>query len=76
MDAEIKQSVDSQLASKGLTKTDRDKPDLYIGYQTAINQEKQLAFGIARVSRRPFRPIPPPEPGKDLGKNSKPQNIG
>ena len=31
MDAEIKQSVDSQLASKGLTKTDSDKADLYIG---------------------------------------------
>ena len=44
MDAEIKQSVDSQLASKGLTKTDSDKADLYIGYQTAINQETQRAL--------------------------------
>jgi hypothetical protein len=41
MDAEIKQSVDSQLASKGMTKTDSDKADLYIGYQTAVNQETQ-----------------------------------
>jgi len=41
MDAEIKQSVDAQLASRGLTKTDSDKADLYIGYQTAINQEMQ-----------------------------------
>jgi hypothetical protein len=41
MDAEIKQSVDSQLASKGLTKTDSDKADLYIGYQTAVTQETQ-----------------------------------
>ena len=41
MDAQIKQSVDSQLASKGLTKADSDKADLYIGYQTAINQETQ-----------------------------------
>ena len=40
-DAEIKQSVDSQLASKGLTTTDSDKADLYIGYQTAVNQETQ-----------------------------------
>ena len=41
MDAEIKQSVDSQLASKGMTKTDGDKADLYICYQTAVNQETQ-----------------------------------
>jgi hypothetical protein len=41
MDAEIKQSVDSQLASKGLTKTDSDKADLYIGYRTAVDQETQ-----------------------------------
>jgi len=41
MDAEIKQSVDSQLASKGMTKTDSDKADLYIGYQSAVDQEKQ-----------------------------------
>ena len=46
MDAEIKQSVDSQLASKGITKTDSDKADLYVGYQTAVNQETQWdAFG-------------------------------
>ena len=41
MDAEIKQSVDAQLASRGLTKTDSDKADLYIGYQTAVHQETQ-----------------------------------
>ena len=41
MDAEIKQSVDSQLAAKGMTKTDSDKADLYIGYQTAVDQEIQ-----------------------------------
>ncbi len=40
-DAEIKQSVDSQLASKGLTKTDGDKADLYVGYQVATDKEKQ-----------------------------------
>jgi len=33
--------VDAQLASRGLTKTDSDKADLYIGYQTAVNQEMQ-----------------------------------
>jgi hypothetical protein len=41
MDAEIKQSLDTQLAAKGLTKTDSDKADLYIGYRTAIDQEMQ-----------------------------------
>jgi hypothetical protein len=47
VDAEIKQAVDSQLASKGLTKTDSDKADLYIGYQTAVDQQKQWnAYGM------------------------------
>jgi Domain of unknown function (DUF4136) len=41
MDAEIKQSVDSQLASRGMTKTDSDKADLDIGYQSAVEQETQ-----------------------------------
>lgn len=46
-DQEIKQSVDSQLASKGLTKTDSDKADLYVGYQVAVDQEKQWnAYGM------------------------------
>jgi len=46
VDAQIKQAVDSQLAAKGLTKTDSDKADLYIGYQIALDQEKQWnAFG-------------------------------
>ena len=47
VDAQIKQAVDSQLASKGLTKTDSDKADLYIGYQVAVNQQKQWnAYGM------------------------------
>ncbi len=41
VDAQIKQSIDSQLAAKGLTKTDGDKADLLIGYQISIDQEKQ-----------------------------------
>src|SRR5579871_1979571 len=41
VDAEIKQSVDSQLAAKGLTKTDNDKADLYVAYQIATDKEKQ-----------------------------------
>lgn len=47
VDAEIKQAVDSQLASKGLTKTDNEKADLYVGYQIAVDQEKQWnAYGM------------------------------
>ena len=49
MDQEIKQAVDSQLASKGLTKTDGDKADLYVGYQIAVDQERQWnAWGTGR----------------------------
>jgi len=47
MDAEIKQAVDAQLSAKGLTKTDSDKADLYVGYQIAVDQEKQWnAYGM------------------------------
>ena len=49
MDQEIKQAVDSQLASKGLTKTDSDKADLFVGYQVAVDQERQWnAWGTGR----------------------------
>lgn len=47
VDAQIKQAVDAQLATKGLTKTDSDKADLYIGYQIAVDQERQWnAYGM------------------------------
>jgi hypothetical protein len=46
VDAQIKQSIDAQLATKGLTKTDSDTADLYIGYQAAISQSTQWnAYG-------------------------------
>src|SRR5215469_17623507 len=35
-------AIDSQLAGKGLTKTDSDNADLYVGYQTALGQEKEF----------------------------------
>jgi len=35
-------ALDTELAKKGLTKTDADTADLYIGYQTAIGTEKQF----------------------------------
>ena len=47
VDAQIKQAVDAQLAAKGLTKTTDDKADLYVGYQIAVDQEKQWnAYGM------------------------------
>ncbi|MGB2668607.1 MAG: DUF4136 domain-containing protein [Candidatus Acidiferrum sp.] len=47
VDAQIKQSVDNQLAAKGLTKTDADTANLYIGYQVSLNEEKQWnAYGM------------------------------
>lgn len=46
-DAEIKSAVDSQLTAKGLTKTDSDKADLLVGYQVAVDKEKQWnAYGM------------------------------
>jgi hypothetical protein len=46
VDAQIKSSIDSQLSAKGLSKTDGDKADLYIGYQASVDQEKQwTAYG-------------------------------
>jgi len=46
MDAEIKQAADAQLTTKGLTKTDGDTADLFVGYQIAVDQEKQWnAYG-------------------------------
>jgi hypothetical protein len=47
LDAQIKQAIDAQLATKGLTKTDDEKADLYIGYQVAMTQDKQWnAYGM------------------------------
>jgi len=40
-DKQIKAALDAELATKGLTKTDSDDADLYIGYQTAVGTEKQ-----------------------------------
>ena len=41
LDAQIMQSIDTQLGLKGLTKTESESPDLYVCYQAAVNQEKQ-----------------------------------
>ena len=38
----IKTTIDAELRAKGLTAVNDDKADLYIGYQTAVGQEKQF----------------------------------
>ena len=40
-DRQIKAAVDTELATKGLSKSESDTADLYIGYQAAIGQEKE-----------------------------------
>jgi hypothetical protein len=46
IDQQIKQSIDSQLAAKGLTKTDSDDADLDVAYQVSITQQQQWnAYG-------------------------------
>lgn len=42
VDKQIKEAVDAELAAKGLTKVEDDSANLYIGYQSAIGQEKQF----------------------------------
>jgi len=39
---QIKSAVDAELGKKGLMKTDADSADLYVGYQAAVNTEKQF----------------------------------
>src|SRR5438270_10524960 len=41
-DEQLKSAVNAELAKKGLTPTTAEDADLYIGYQAAIGQEKQL----------------------------------
>src|SRR5271169_6226206 len=47
LDTQVKQAIDSQMAGKGFTKAvDGGKVDLLLGYQLAIDQEKQInGFG-------------------------------
>jgi uncharacterized protein DUF4136 len=40
-DRQIKTAVDAELTLKGLTKSDAETADLYIGYQAGIGQEKE-----------------------------------
>ena len=44
---QIKDAIDTQLASKGMTKTDGDTADMYVGIQTSIQQQQQWnAYGM------------------------------
>jgi uncharacterized protein DUF4136 len=38
----IKSAIEAELATKGLTKSEGDNVDLYVGYQIAITTEKQV----------------------------------
>ena len=40
-DRQVKAAADAELATKGLTKSESDTADLYIGYQAAVGQEKE-----------------------------------
>jgi hypothetical protein len=42
VDSQIKSTIDAELATKGLSKSESDAVDLFIGYQVAISTEKQV----------------------------------
>ena len=47
VDAEIKESIDSEMAGKGFTKVEGDEADLLLGYHVAVNRERQWnAYGM------------------------------
>jgi len=43
VDKNIKEAVDTQLAMKGLTKTEGDSADVLVAYQPAVGQEKEFS---------------------------------
>ena len=47
LDTQVKQAIDAQMAAKGISKVaDGGNPDLLVGYQLMIDQEKQInGFG-------------------------------
>jgi hypothetical protein len=42
VDKQIRDTVEAELAKKGLQKADSDSADLYVAYQTAVGTEKQF----------------------------------
>src|SRR5579871_248738 len=44
---QLNSALQAELGKKGLSKTDSETADLYIGYQVAINQERAInAYGM------------------------------
>jgi hypothetical protein len=43
-DGQLKSAFDVELAMKGLTRTENDNADLYVAYQVAMSQEKQITM--------------------------------
>jgi hypothetical protein len=41
-DAQLKTAVDQELAKKGLTRTEADTADLFVGYQISLGHEKEI----------------------------------
>ena len=41
-DGQLKGAVDEELARKGLSKTESETADLFIGYQVSLGQEKEI----------------------------------
>lgn len=41
-DKQIKDTLDTELSQKGLSKVDSDQADLFVGYQAAVGTEKQF----------------------------------
>jgi len=41
VDKQVRAAVDAELSKKGLTKSEADTADLYVGYQAAVGQEKE-----------------------------------
>jgi len=42
VDKQIKDAIDAELVTKGLTRVEGDDANLYIGYQPAVGEEKQF----------------------------------
>src|SRR5215469_8334378 len=59
LDAQVKQAVDSQMAAKGFTKVvDVGKADLLLGFQLAIDEQKQInGFAYGREGWGAWGPL-------------------
>jgi Domain of unknown function (DUF4136) len=42
VDKQVKDAIDAELATKGLTRVEDDSANLFVGYQTAVGQEKEF----------------------------------